>query len=151
FRYVQPETSEHTLVQAVLDSPIFTTRWRWAATLSLAVPRNRGSGKVPPPLQRMIAEDLLTAVFPDAAACFENIQGEREVPDHPLVYQSLRDCLEEGMDLPQLNRILEGIRSGEIRCIGRDTPEPSPLSHEIINAKVYQFLDDAPLEERRAQ
>ena len=151
FRYVSPATSEHTLVQAVLDSPIFTTRWRWGATLSLAVPRNRGGRKMPPPLQRMIAEDLLTAVFPDAAACFENIQGEREVPDHPLVTQALRDCLEEGMDLPQLNRILERILSGEIRTIGRDTPEPSPLSHEILNAKVYQFLDDAPLEERRAQ
>jgi ATP-dependent helicase Lhr and Lhr-like helicase len=151
FRYVSPATSEHTLVQAVLDSPIFTTRWRWNATLSLAVPRNRGGRKVPPPLQRMIAEDLLTAVFPDAAACFENIQGEREVPDHPLVNQALRDCLEEGMDLPQLNQILERIQKGEIRCIGRDTPEPSPLSHEILNAKVYQFLDDAPLEERRAQ
>ena len=151
FRYVSPITSENTLVQAVLDSPIFTTRWRWGATLSLAVPRNRGGRKVPPPLQRMIAEDLLTAVFPDAAACFENIQGEREVPDHPLVNQALRDCLEEGMDLPQLNRILEKINKGEIRCIGRDTPEPSPLSHEILNAKVYQFLDDAPLEERRAQ
>ncbi|HEY0673839.1 MAG TPA: DEAD/DEAH box helicase [Longimicrobiales bacterium] len=151
FRYVTPSTSEHTLVQAVLDSPIFTTRWRWSATLSLAVPRNRGGRKVPPPLQRMIAEDLLTAVFPDAAACFENIQGEREVPDHPLVNQALRDCLEEGMDLPQLNRILQRIQNGDIRCIGRDTPEPSPLSHEILNAKVYQFLDDAPLEERRAQ
>jgi ATP-dependent helicase Lhr and Lhr-like helicase len=151
FRYVAPATSEQTLVQAVLDSPIFTTRWRWGATLSLAVPRNRGGRKVPPPLQRMIAEDLLTAVFPDAAACFENIQGEREVPDHPLVNQALRDCLEEGMDLPQLNQILTRIQNGEIRCIGRDTPEPSPLSHEILNAKVYQFLDDAPLEERRAQ
>jgi ATP-dependent Lhr-like helicase len=151
FRYVSPATSEHTLVQAVLDSPIFTARWRWNATLSLAVPRNRAGRKVPPPLQRMIAEDLLTAVFPDAAACFENIQGEREVPDHPLVNQALRDCLEEGMDLPQLNQILERIQKGEIRCLGRDTPEPSPLSHEILNAKVYQFLDDAPLEERRAQ
>jgi ATP-dependent Lhr-like helicase len=151
FRYVHPSGSEQTLVQAVLDSPIFTTRWRWAATLSLAVPRNRGSRKVPPPIQRMLAEDLLTAVFPDAAACFENIEGEREIPDHPLVNQALRDCLEEGMDLPQLNRILERIQHGEIRLLGRDTPEPSPLSHEILNAKVYQFLDDAPLEERRAQ
>jgi ATP-dependent Lhr-like helicase len=151
FRYVHPSGSEHTLIQAVLDSPIFTTRWRWAATLSLAVPRNRGSRKIPPPIQRMLAEDLLTAVFPDAAACFENIEGEREVPDHPLVTQALRDCLEEGMDLPQLNRILQRIQQGEIRLLGRDTPEPSPLSHEILNAKVYQFLDDAPLEERRAQ
>jgi ATP-dependent Lhr-like helicase len=151
FRYLNPASVRETLVQAVLDSPIFTSRWRWTATLSLAVPRNRGGKKVPPPLQRMLAEDLLTAAFPDAAACFENIEGAREVPDHPLVNQSIRDCLEEGMDLPRLEGILNRIMSGEIACSARDTPEPSPLSHEMLNAKVYQFLDDAPLEERRAQ
>ncbi|MGQ0561170.1 MAG: DEAD/DEAH box helicase [Gemmatimonadota bacterium] len=151
FRYVNPATARETLIQAVLDSPIFTTRWRWAAALSLAVPRNRNGKKIAPPLQRMLAEDLLTAAFPDAAACFENIEGEREVPDHPLVNQSLRDCLEEGMDLPRLEEILKRIIAGEIRTVSRDTPEPSPLSHELLNAKVYQFLDDAPLEERRAQ
>ncbi|MGQ0815528.1 MAG: DEAD/DEAH box helicase, partial [Gemmatimonadota bacterium] len=151
FRYLNPATLRDTLVQAVLDSPIFTTRWRWTAALSLAVPRNRNGKKIAPPLQRMLAEDLLTAAFPDAAACFENIEGEREVPDHPLVNQSLRDCLEEGMDLPRLESILHRIIAGDIKTVSRDTPEPSPLSHEMLNAKVYQFLDDAPLEERRAQ
>lgn len=151
FRYVNPDGARDTLIQAVLDSPIFTSRWRWTATLSLAVPRNRGGKKIAPPLQRMLAEDLLTAAFPDAAACFENIEGEREVPDHPLVNQSIKDCLEEGMDLPRLQTILRAIVAGEIKCVSRDTPEPSPLSHELLNAKVYQFLDDAPLEERRAQ
>jgi len=151
FRYLNPTTVRDTLVQALLDAPMFQTRWRWNATISLAVPRSRGSGKVPPQLQRMIAEDLLAAVFPDAAACFENIQGERQVPEHPLVNQVLRDCLEEAMDLPQLIAELQTIMRNGVRTVARDTPEPSPLCHEILNARPYAFLDDAPLEERRTQ
>ncbi|MGH7507502.1 MAG: Lhr family helicase, partial [Longimicrobiales bacterium] len=120
-------------------------------TLSLAVLRWRNGRKVPPQIQRMQAEAVLAAVFPDAAACFENIEGEREVPDHPLVNQTLRDCLEEAMDLPRLNAIVRRILAGGVRCIARDTPEPSPLCHELLNARPYAFLDDAPLEERRAQ
>ncbi|HSL69812.1 MAG TPA: DEAD/DEAH box helicase, partial [Longimicrobiales bacterium] len=151
FRYLHPNTVRETLIQAVLDSPIFETRWRWATTLSLAVPRNRNGVRVPAQVQRMYAEDLLAAVFPDAAACFENIQGAREVPEHPLVDQVVRDCLEDAMDLPTLIRYLNRILAGEIQCLGRDTPEPSVFCHEILNSAVYTFLDDAPLEERRTR
>jgi ATP-dependent Lhr-like helicase len=149
FRYLHPASIRETLVQAVLDSPLFETRWRWTTTLALAVPRNRNGARIPAPLQRMYAEDLLQGVFPDATACFENIQGAREVPDHPLVNQALGDALHEAMDLSQLTRILERVMSGEIACIAKETPEPSVFCHELLNSAVYTFLDDAPLEERR--
>ena len=151
FRYLHPATVEDVLVQALLDAPMFETRWRWNTTIALAVPRFRGGRKVPPPLQRMLADDLLAAVFPDAAACLENIPGDRQLPDHPLVTQTVRDCLDGAMDVAGLARILTRIHAGELRLVTRDTPEPSPLSHEILNAKPYAFLDDAPLEERRTQ
>ena len=151
FRYLHPATARDVLVQAFLDAPVFQTRWRWNTTISLAVPRNRHGRKVPPQLQRMLADDLMAAVFPDAAACLENIPGDREIPDHPLVSQTVRDCLEEAMDFDALAALLERIHRGDIRCVARDTPEPSPLSHEILNARPYAFLDDAPLEERRTQ
>ena len=151
FRYLHPATVEDVLVQALLDAPMFETRWRWNTTIALAVPRFRGGRKVPPPLQRMLADDLLAAVFPDAAACLENIPGDRQLPDHPLVTQTVRDCLDGAMDVAGLSRILTRIHAGELRLVTRDTPEPSPLSHEILNAKPYAFLDDAPLEERRTQ
>src|SRR6185436_17013437 len=117
----------------------------------LAIPRNRNGRKIPPQLQRAMADDLMASVFPDAAACFENIAGDREIPDHPLVNQAVRDCLEEAMDFAGLARVLERIHRGEIELIARDTPEPSPLAHGILNAAPYAFLDDAPLEERRTQ
>jgi ATP-dependent Lhr-like helicase len=151
FRYLHPASVESILVQAFLDAPVFATRWRWNATISLAVPRSRGGRKVPPQLQRMQADDLLSAVFPDAAACLENIPGDRQVPDHPLVNQTIRDCLEEAMDLPGLVEVLSRIHRGELRLVSRDTPEPSLFAHEILNARPYAFLDDAPLEERRVQ
>jgi ATP-dependent Lhr-like helicase len=151
FRYLHPATTRDILVQAFLDAPVFQTRWRWNTTISLAIPRNRRGKKVPPPLQRAMADDLMAAVFPDAAACAENIGGDRQIPDHPLVNQVVRDCLEEAMDFDGLAAVLARIHSGEIRCIARDLPEPSPLSHEILNSKPYTFLDDAPLEERRTQ
>jgi ATP-dependent Lhr-like helicase len=151
FRYLHPATVRDILVQAFLDAPVFQTRWRWNATISLAVPRNRGGRKVPPQLQRMQADDLMAAVFPDAAACLENIPGDREIPNHPLVTQTVRDCLEEAMDLPQLLRVLERIHAGEVTCVSRDTPEPSAFCHDILNARPYAFVDDAPLEERRTQ
>ncbi len=150
FRYLHPETTRDVLVQAFLDAPVFETRWRWNATLSLAVPRNRGGKKVAPQVQRMLAADLLASVFPDAAACLENIPGDRQIPDHPLVGQTVRDCLEEAMDLDGLNVVLGRIHRGEIALIARDTPEPSVFAHEILGAKPYAFLDDAPLEERRS-
>jgi ATP-dependent Lhr-like helicase len=151
FRYLHPATVRDILVQAFLDAPVFQTRWRWNATISLAVPRNRGGRKVPPQLQRMQADDLMAAVFPDAAACLENIPGDRQIPEHPLVSQTVRDCLEEAMDLPQLQRVLERIHRGEVVCVSRDTPEPSAFCHDILNARPYAFVDDAPLEERRTQ
>ena len=151
FRYLHPSTTRDVLVQAFLDAPVFQTRWRWNTTISLAVPRSRGGKKVPPQLQRMLADDLMAAVFPDAAACLENIPGDREIPDHPLVSQAVRDCLEEAMDFDALSALLTRIHSGGIRCVARDTPEPSALAHEILNARPYAFMDDAPLEERRTQ
>jgi ATP-dependent Lhr-like helicase len=151
FRYLHPATARDVLVQAFLDAPVFQTRWRWNTTIALAVPRSRGGKKVPPQLQRMLADDLMAAVFPDAAACLENIPGDRQIPDHPLVAQTVRDCLGEAMDFAQLTTILERIHAGDLQLVARDTPEPSPLAHEILNARPYAFLDDAPLEERRTQ
>jgi ATP-dependent Lhr-like helicase len=151
FRYLHPNTVRETLVQALLQSPIFETRWRWSTTLSLAVPRNRGGGRVPNQLQRMYAEDLLQAVFPDAVACQDNLQGAREIPDHPLVNQALRDALEEAVDAQGLETQLRRLYAGEISTIAKDLPEPSVLSHELLNSAVYTFLDDAPLEERRTR
>ena len=151
FRYLHPNSARETLTQAILDSPIFETRWRWSATLALAVPRNRGGARVPNQLQRMYAEDLLQQAFPDAAACQDNLPGAREIPDHPLVNQALRDSLEEAVDLQGLLKVLFRLVKGEIKTISRDTPEPSVLSHELLNSAVYTFLDDAPLEERRTR
>ncbi|MGQ0736567.1 MAG: Lhr family ATP-dependent helicase, partial [Acidobacteriota bacterium] len=151
FRYLHPATARAILVQAFLDAPVFQTRWRWNTTISLAVPRNRHGKKTPPPIQRMMADDLMAAAFPDAAACIENIEGDREIPDHPLVAQTVHDCLQEAMDFDALAGVLTRIHRGEITCVARDTPEPSVLAHEILNARPYAFLDDAPLEERRTQ
>src|SRR3954470_22364705 len=151
FRFLSPETVEEILVQALLDAPMFGTHWRWNANIALAIPRSRGGRKNPPQIQRMQAEDLLAAAFPDAAACLENIPGDREIPNHPLVKQTIDDCVHEVMDLDRLTSLLRRIQAGEIRLIARDLPEPSPLAHEILNARPYAFLDDAPLEERRTQ
>jgi ATP-dependent helicase Lhr and Lhr-like helicase len=150
-RYLHSASVEKVLIQAMLDAPMFITRWRWVAGVSLALPRFRGGKKVPPPLARMAAEDLIASVFPDQIACAENLTGEREVPDHPLVSQAISDCLNEAMDLPGLKRLLEGIETGAIRVVGRDLNQPSPLAHEVLTARPYAFLDDAPLEERRTQ
>jgi ATP-dependent Lhr-like helicase len=150
FRYLNSKTVREILVQALLDSPMFPIRWRWNATRALALPRRRGGRKIAAPLQRMEAENLLAAVFPDQLACPENIVGDREVPDHPLVKQTIDDCLIEAMDIEGLEQLLRRIERGEIECIARDLPEPSPLASEILNARPYAFLDNAPLEERRA-
>jgi ATP-dependent Lhr-like helicase len=151
FRYLNSKTVRELLVQALLDAPMFTIRWRWNATRSLAVPRFRGGAKIAAPLQRMESENLLAAVFPDQLACLEHIVGDREIPDHPLVKQTIGDCLTEAMDIDGLEEVLRRIEHGEIRCIARDLPEPSPLAAEILNARPYAFLDNAPLEERRTQ
>ncbi|HST30343.1 MAG TPA: DEAD/DEAH box helicase [Chthoniobacterales bacterium] len=151
FHYLNSKTVRDLLVQALLDAPMFTIRWRWNATRSLAVPRFRGGSKLAAPLQRMESENLLAAVFPDQLACLEHIVGDREIPNHPLVKQTIDDCLTEAMDIDGLEEVLRKIENKEIRCIARDLPEPSPLASEILNARPYAFLDNAPLEERRTQ
>ena len=150
-RYLHSASARSVLTQALFDAPMFTIRWRWAAGIALALPRFRGAKRTPPQFTRMEAEDLLGAVFPDQIACLENIVGEREVPDHPLVNQTIRDCLNEAMDIEGLERLLRGLESGEIEVFARDLTEPSPLALEVLSAKPYAFLDDAPLEERRTQ
>ena len=151
FNFLQAATVQPILEQAALDSPIFATRWRWDANRALALLRFQNGKKVPPQIQRMRSDDLLASVFPDAAACFENIQGERKIPDHPLVGEVMKDVLTEAMDIDGLKQVLSGLADGRIRCIAVDTPVPSQFSHEILNANPYAFLDDAPLEERRAR
>ena len=151
FRFLHSGTVRGVLTQAVLDAPLFGVRWRWNAGRALAVPRHRGGRRVPAPLLRQQAEDLIAVVFPDQLACLENIVGEREVPDHPLVEQTLRDCLEEAMDIEGLERLLRRIEAGQVELVAKDVVEPSPLAHEILKAQPYAFLDDAPLEERRTQ
>ncbi len=150
-RYLPSTSALAVLVQALLDAPLFTARWRWNATTALALPRFRGGRKVAPQLQRMRAEDLLASIFPDQVACAENLVGERELPDHPLVAQTLDDCLHEAMDADGWLRLLQGIESGRIAVHACDLTTPSPLAAEAINARPYAFLDDAPLEERRTQ
>jgi ATP-dependent Lhr-like helicase len=151
FQFLTPGGVEQILTQAMLDSPMFTARWRWNASRALAVLRFARGRKVPPPIQRMRSDDLLAAVFPDQAACGENLVGDIRIPDHPLVSETIRDCLHEAMDLDGLKAILERIANGEIETVAIDTAEPSPFSHEILNANPYAYLDDAPLEERRAR
>jgi ATP-dependent Lhr-like helicase len=149
FNYLNSKGVCDVLVQALLNAPMFNIRWRWNATRALAIPRWRSGGKVAPQLQRMAAEDLLALVFPDQLACGENLSGPIEVPAHPLVEQTVRDCLEEAMDIHGLERLLESIERGERTLIAREMNEPSPLAQEILTAKPYAFLDDAPAEERR--
>jgi ATP-dependent Lhr-like helicase len=151
FHFLQAETVQPILEQAALDSPIFATRWRWDANRALALLRFQNGKKVPPQIQRMRSDDLLASVFPDAAACFENIEGERQIPDHPLVGEVMKDVLTEAMDIDGLKSLLRGMASGKIRVLAVDTPVPSQFSHEILNANPYAYLDDAPLEERRAR
>lgn len=151
FEFLHPDDVEHVLTQALISAPMFHTRWRWNAQRALVLPRFRNGRKVPPPIQRMRAADLLAAVFPDSAACLENISGDIRVPDHPLVRETIRDCLHEAMDVDGLRRVLAQIRSGAIRTLAVETPQASPFSHEILNANPYAFLDDAPLEERRTR
>jgi ATP-dependent Lhr-like helicase len=150
-RYLHSGSVRTVLTQALLDSPMFTTRWRWVVGVSLALPRFRGGTKVPPQLARMGAEDLIGAVFPDQIACAENLAGEREIPDHPLVRQAIGGSLTEAMDIAGLERLLGRIEQGEVEVVARDLTQPSPLALEVLSARPYAFLDDAPLEERRTQ
>jgi ATP-dependent Lhr-like helicase len=151
FGLVDTQSAQDVLVQALLAVPMFLIRWRWNTTRALMVLRQRGGKKVPPQLQRFRADDLLTAVFPLQTACFEHRTGDLEVPNHPLVRQTVYDCLHEAMDLTGWMAVLKDIESGQIELIARDTREPSPFSHQLLNAQPYAFLDDAPLEERRTR
>jgi len=148
-RYLNSRTVQNVLVQALLDAPMFETHWRWVVTTALAVLRRRGGKKVPAQFQRNDAEDLIALVFPDQIACLENIAGERDVPDHPLVAQTLDDCLNEVMDISGLERVLAGIEQQTIAVVCRDVTTPSVLAQEVLNARPFAFLDDAPAEERR--
>jgi ATP-dependent Lhr-like helicase len=150
-RYLHSNTVRQVLVQALCAAPMFEVRWRWDAGISLALPRFRGGKKIPPQIARMNAEDLLASVFPDQVACAENLPGEIEIPDHPLVRQTIRDCLEDAMDIDRFEAMLRRLESGDIRVVARDLTEPSPLALEALNARPYAYLDDAPLEERRTQ
>jgi ATP-dependent Lhr-like helicase len=151
FRMLNQNNARDLLVQAMLAVPMFTVRWRWNVTRALGVLRQRGGKKVPPPLQRFKADDLLSAVFPAQTACLENVVGDIELPDHPLVAQTVHDCLHEAMDFDRWLALLGHIENGQVELIARDTREPSPFSYELLNANPYAFLDDAPLEERRAR
>ncbi len=150
-QYLKSASALEVLIQALLDAPLFAVRWRWNATTALALPRYQGGKKVPPQLQRMKSEDLLATVFPDQVACAENLVGEREIPEHPLVAQTLWDCLYDAMDADGWLNLLRRIESGEVEVLARDLPAPSPLAAEALNARPYSYLDDAPLEERRTQ
>ncbi len=150
-RYLNSNTVRGILIQALLDAPMFITRWRWVAGVALALPRLRGGRKVPPQLIRMDAEDLISSIFPDQLACAENLVGEPEIPNHPLVRQTIADCLNEAMDIAGVERVLRRIEAGEIQVVARDLTQPSPLALEVLTARPYAFLDDAPLEERRTQ
>lgn len=154
FGFLRSDSVRELLVPAILQAPMFMTRWRWNATRALAVLRFANGRRVPPQIQRMRAEDLLASAFPAAVACQDNHQGEQghlEIPDHPLVQETIRDCLTDAMDVDGLVDVLRRIERGEIRCLAVETPLPSPFSHEILNANPYAYLDDAPLEERRAR
>jgi ATP-dependent helicase Lhr and Lhr-like helicase len=149
--YLRSNTVRQVLIQALCAAPMFDVRWRWTAGIALALPRFRGGKKIPPQIARMNAEDLAASIFPDQVACAENLQGEIEIPDHPLVRQTIRDCLEDAMDIDTFENLLRRLENGEIRIIARDLTEPSPLALEALNARPYAYLDDAPLEERRTQ
>ncbi len=149
--FLSPATVRDTLVQAVLPTPMFGSRWRWNLSRSLVAPRYRGSRRVPPAIQRMEADDLMAAIFPALAACQENVSGPIEIPEHPVVRPTLDDCCTEAMDLEGLTAVLSSVRSGEVRAHCVDTVIPSVLAEEILNGRPYTFLDDAPLEERRTR
>ena len=151
FHFLNADSVQPVLEQAALPSPIFGTRWRWDANRSLALLRFQGGKKIPPQIQRIRSDDLLASVFPDVAACQENIVGDIQIPDHPLVKEVMKDVLTEAMDIEGLKELLRGMEAGRIRCVAVDTPVPSQFSHEILNANPYAYLDDAPLEERRAR
>lgn len=152
FRFLHTNTLKEVVTQAVLQSPLLGMRFRAVASRSLSLLRFRGGKKIPPNIQRILADDLLAAVFPDAAACQDNLGGRDVVlPEHPLIEETMKDILTEALDIDGLLQVIKAIESREITCVAVDTPVPSVFSHEILNANPYAFLDDAPLEERRSR
>jgi len=151
FKMLNAENVKYLLEQALLAVPMFQVRWRWNLTRSLAVLRQLGGKRVPPHMLRFRSDDLLASVFPETVGCLENHHGDVEIPDHPLVRQTMHDCLTEAMDINALIDVMRRVRDGEITFVGRDTREPSPFSYELLNAAPYAFLDGAPLEERRVR
>jgi ATP-dependent Lhr-like helicase len=151
FQFLTEQTVTELLEQASLDSPIFRARWRWDAGRSLQLLRMYNGKRIAPQVQRTRSDDLLASVFPQVAACQENIEGDIQIPDHPLIQEVMKDVLTEAMDLQGLIALLAGIRTGAIRCLAVDSAVPSAFAHELLNANPYAFLDDAPLEERRAR
>ncbi len=151
FKMIGLHNATHLLEQAVLAAPMFQVRWRWNVTRALAVLRNQAGKKVPPPIQRFRSDDLLASAFPQTVGCLENHHGDIEIPVHPLVQQTMYDCLHEAMDVDRWLAMLADVDRGEVQLLARETREPSPFSHELLNANPYAFLDDAPLEERRAR
>ncbi|HEY7840858.1 MAG TPA: DEAD/DEAH box helicase, partial [Gammaproteobacteria bacterium] len=150
-RYLHSGSVREVVTQAVLAVPMFMTHWRWNASIALAIRRNSKGKRVPAQFQRMDAEDLIAHVFPDQMACQDNLVGEREIPKHPLVDQTIGDCLGQVMDVAGLERLLRGVESQQVRIHVRDLSAPSPLAQEILSARPYAFLDDAPAEERRTR
>ncbi len=151
FSYLSSKSARDVLIQALLDAPMFEIRWRWNASRALAILRRNAKGKTPAQWQKSNAQDLIALLFPDQIACAENLSGPRSIPEHPLVEQTLYDCLHEAMDVDGFLGVLKGLESGAIQTVTLDSSEPSQLAHEIINARPYAFLDDAPLEERRTR
>ena len=151
FQFLTEHTARELLEQASIASPIFKNRWRWAAGRSLQLLRFSKGKRIAPQVQRTRSEDLMANVFPQAAACFETIVGDIQIPDHPLVNEVMQDVLQEAMDLEGLIELLKGIKDGSIRCLAVDTPTPSQFAHELLNANPYAYLDEAGLEERRAR
>src|SRR6195952_2651776 len=151
FQFLSEHTAKELLEQAAIASPIFKNRWRWAAGRSLQLLRMSKGKRIAPQIQRTRSEDLMASVFPQAAACFETIIGDIQIPDHPLVREVMQDVLQEAMDLEGLQAVLRGMQDGSIRCLAVDTPVPSQFAHELLNANPYAYLDEAGLEERRAR
>ena len=151
YAWVNPENAEQSVHQSIFYVPLFPTRWRWNITRALALSRTRGGKPVPPFIQRMRANDLMAAVFPEQIGCQENLDGPLTLPDHPLMRQTMQDCLREAMDVDGLLEVLNAVDDGRIRYHAKDTVQPSPMAHEIISGKPYTYLDNAPIEERRTR
>ena len=148
-QFLKSASAREILIQALLDAPMFASHWRWNASTALAIRRRNGDRRTPPQIQRSQGEDLLATVFPDQLACLENIAGDRQIPEHPLVQQTIEDCLTQVMDIDGLLAFLRRLEAGDIRVLSRDLSAPSPLSDAVLTAKPYAFLDDGDAENRR--